>query len=33
MQYLEVIFMVNKMIEDVNYIKIKEKNIFLTKNK
>ncbi len=32
MQYLEVIFTMNKMIDDINYIKLKEKSIFL-KNK
>lgn len=32
MQYLEVIFTMNKMIDDINYIKLKEKSMFL-KNK
>jgi hypothetical protein len=28
MQYLEIIFSMNKMIEDINYIKVAEKSAY-----
>lgn len=33
MQCLEVIFTINKMIDDVNFIKLKENAILLNKDK
>lgn len=33
MQYLEIIFAMNKMLEDVNYIKLKELSLHIRQTK